>query len=67
VYCTLSVFLQILARRERAIVNIASIGGRIAVPHMLPYTASKFAVVGFSVGLNAELRTKGIRVENAYQ
>jgi short-subunit dehydrogenase len=67
VYCTLSVLPQILARREGAIVNIASIGGEIAVPHMLPYTASKLAVVGFSVGLNAELRTKGIRVENAYQ
>jgi short-subunit dehydrogenase len=29
---------------------------------MLPYTASKFAVVGFSEGLGAELRAKGIRV-----
>ena len=62
VYCSLSVLPQMLARREGAIVNIASIGGKVAVPHMLPYTASKFAVVGFSEGLNAELRTKGIRV-----
>jgi short-subunit dehydrogenase len=61
-YCALSVLPQMLARREGAIVNIASLGGKIAVPHMLPYTASKFAVVGFSEGLNAELRTKGIRV-----
>lgn len=45
-----------------AIVNIASIGGKISVPHMLPYTASKFALVGFSEGLHAELRYKGIRV-----
>ena len=45
-----------------AIVNIASIGGKIAVPHMLPYSAAKFAVVGFSEGLHAELRHKGIRV-----
>lgn len=28
------------------IVNIASIGGKQAVPHMLPYGASKFAMVG---------------------
>ena len=45
-----------------SIVNIASLGGKIAVPHMLPYSASKFALVGFSEGLHAELRHKGIRV-----
>jgi short-subunit dehydrogenase len=48
--------------RRASIVNIASIGGKIAVPHMLPYSASKFALVGFSEGLHAELRHKGIRV-----
>jgi NAD(P)-dependent dehydrogenase (short-subunit alcohol dehydrogenase family) len=48
--------------RCAAIVNIASIGGKFAVPHMLPYSASKFALVGFSEGLHAELRHKGIRV-----
>ncbi|HSY35359.1 MAG TPA: SDR family oxidoreductase [Acidobacteriaceae bacterium] len=45
-----------------SIVNIASLGGKIAVPHLLPYTAAKFALVGFSEGLHAELRHKGIRV-----
>jgi NAD(P)-dependent dehydrogenase (short-subunit alcohol dehydrogenase family) len=48
--------------RRASIVNIASIGGKIAVPHMLPYSAAKFALVGFSEGLHAELRSKGIRV-----
>jgi NAD(P)-dependent dehydrogenase (short-subunit alcohol dehydrogenase family) len=48
--------------RRAAIVNIASVGGKFAVPHMLPYSASKFALVGFSEGLHAELRHKGIRV-----
>src|SRR5215469_13964929 len=38
-----------------AIVNIASIGGKVAVPHLLPNVASKFALVGFSEGLHAEL------------
>lgn len=61
-HCILSVLPQMLERKSGAIVNIASIGGKIAVPHMLPYTASKFAVVGFSEGLSAELRPKGIRV-----
>ena len=48
--------------RRAAIVNIASIGGKVAVPHMLPYTASKFALVGFSEGLHAELRRHNILV-----
>jgi NAD(P)-dependent dehydrogenase (short-subunit alcohol dehydrogenase family) len=51
--------------RRAAIVNIASIGGKFAVPHMLPYSVSKFAMVGFSEGLHAELRHKGIRVTTA--
>ena len=48
--------------RRASIVNIASIGGKLAVPHMLPYSTAKFALVGFSEGLYAELRHKGIRV-----
>jgi len=62
VHCALSVLPQMLERRSGTIVNIASIGGKIAVPHMLPYTASKFAAVGFSEGLHAELRAKGVHV-----
>ena len=37
------------------IVTIASIGGKLAVPHLLPYSTAKFAAVGFSEGLRAEL------------
>jgi NAD(P)-dependent dehydrogenase (short-subunit alcohol dehydrogenase family) len=48
--------------RRAAIVNIASIGGKMAVPHMLPYTAAKFALVGFSEGLHAEMRSHDILV-----
>lgn len=44
------------------IVNVTSIGGRIPVPHLLPYTASKFALVGFSEALAAELAGTGVRV-----
>ncbi len=51
-----------LARGSGAIVNIASIGGKIPVPHMAPYVAAKFALTGFSETLHAELRSKGIRV-----
>ena len=44
------------------IVNISSIGGRIAVPHLAPYCASKFALVGLSDAVRAELEQHGIRV-----
>ena len=44
------------------IVNVASLGGKRAVPHMLPYTASKFALVGLSNGLRTELAKDGILV-----
>jgi NAD(P)-dependent dehydrogenase (short-subunit alcohol dehydrogenase family) len=46
----------------RGIVNISSIGGKVPVPHLLPYVASKFALTGFSEGLHSELRHKGVRV-----
>ena len=42
--------------------NITSIGGKVAVPHLLPYTCAKFAAVGFSEGLHAELRESGVKV-----
>ncbi len=51
--------------RRRAggrIVNISSIGGKIAVPHMAPYAASKFALVGLSDALRAELARDSIHV-----
>src|SRR5690348_10836503 len=40
---SLAVLPKMLERGVGRIVNICSIGGRIAVPHLLPYTASKFA------------------------
>lgn len=44
------------------IVNISSIGGLVAVPHMLPYSMSKFALTALSDGLRAELAKDGILV-----
>jgi short-subunit dehydrogenase len=60
--CTLAVLPQMLEGGAGHIVNITSIGGKVALPQMLPYTASKFAAVGFSEGMNAELRSKKIYV-----
>lgn len=44
------------------IVNIDSIGGRVSVPHLLPYSCAKFALRGFSEGLRAELKRENILV-----
>jgi NAD(P)-dependent dehydrogenase (short-subunit alcohol dehydrogenase family) len=44
------------------IVNISSIGGKIAVPHLIPYSASKFALTGLSEGLRSELMKDNIYV-----
>ena len=49
-------------RRFGRIVNISSIGGKIAVPHLAPYCASKFALTGLSDAVRAELDPYGIRV-----
>jgi NAD(P)-dependent dehydrogenase (short-subunit alcohol dehydrogenase family) len=51
-----------LQKSEGRIVNISSIGGRIAVPHLLPYCVGKFAVTALSDGLHAELAPRGISV-----
>jgi short-subunit dehydrogenase len=53
---------QFMSQGEGRIVNICSLGGKIAVPHMLPYSVSKFAMVGLSEGLGAELKKDNILV-----
>ncbi|SHK66515.1 SDR family NAD(P)-dependent oxidoreductase [Hymenobacter psychrotolerans] len=49
-------------RGEGRIVNIASVGGKVAVPHLAPYCASKFALVGLSESFRSELLEHGIQV-----
>ena len=60
VYTTLAALPYM--RRGARIANITSIGGKVSVPHLLPYSAAKFATVGFSEGLHAELAKDGINV-----
>jgi NAD(P)-dependent dehydrogenase (short-subunit alcohol dehydrogenase family) len=62
VYPTLALLPQFTERKAGRVVNITSIGGKVAVPHLLPYTCAKFAAVGFSEGLHAELRDSGVKV-----
>jgi short-subunit dehydrogenase len=49
-------------RHSGRIVNIVSIGGKVSVPHLVPYSASKFALYGLSAGLRVELASSGILV-----
>jgi len=55
--------LPYLKRQNSArIANIASFGGKVAVPHLAPYCVSKFALVGLSDVLRAELANEKIHV-----
>jgi short-subunit dehydrogenase len=62
VHTTLAVVPAMIERGRGHIVNITSIGGRVSMPHVLPYSSAKFATVGFSEGLHAELRRFGVHV-----
>jgi short-subunit dehydrogenase len=55
-----------LVRRQARVVNICSIGGKIAVPHLAVYCASKFAQGGLSAVLAEELRGRGVTVSTVY-
>ena len=60
-----TMFAAVPLMREQGggrIVNIASIGGRVAVPHMAPYSSSKFALVGLSDSMRNELYKDNIYV-----
>ena len=49
-------------RGEGRIINISSLGGKVAIPHLAAYSASKFALTGLSEGFRAELSQFGIYV-----
>lgn len=62
VHTTLAALPAMKQRGHGRIVNITSIGGKLSVPHLLAYSGAKFAAVGFSEGLHAEVRKHGIHV-----
>lgn len=64
-YPTLEVLPAMRERGGGRIVNITSIGGKLGIPHLVPYSASKFAALGFSQGLRAEAAEYGIAVTTA--
>src|SRR5690348_2837808 len=54
-YTMLAVLPEMRRRRSGRIVNISSVGGKISMPHLLPYCSSKFALTGLSQGMRAAL------------
>ncbi|HXU14591.1 MAG TPA: SDR family oxidoreductase [Terriglobales bacterium] len=53
-------------RKTGRIVNISSIGGKISVPHLLPYCTGKFALSGWSEGMRQELTRDNVYVTTVY-
>ncbi|HEX8509805.1 MAG TPA: SDR family oxidoreductase [Propionibacteriaceae bacterium] len=60
VHLALAVLPHLRRRRSGRIGTVTSIGGMVSVPHLLPYSTAKFAAVGFSQGLAAELAGTGV-------
>lgn len=65
-YTMQAVIPEMRDRGEGRIVNICSIGGKIAVPHLAPYCASKFALAGLSSAMGMELAKFGVPVTTVY-
>jgi len=61
-HAALAVLPAMQARGRGNLTFIASIGGKLAVPHLAPYSTAKFAVIGFAEALSAELAKDGVRV-----
>ncbi len=53
---------RMAAQREGTIVNVSSLMGKVAAPTMASYSATKFAIVGFTQALRGELAAHNIRV-----
>ena len=65
-YAMRAVLPEMRQRGEGRIANISSIGGKIAVPHLAPYCASKFALAGLSNAMRAELAKDNIYVTSVF-
>lgn len=61
-YAIYAVLPDMQQRQSGRIVNISSVGGKTASPHMVAYCASKFALVGLSEGMRTELAKDNIAV-----
>jgi short-subunit dehydrogenase len=61
-FASMAALPEMQRKKSGRIVNISSIGGRVSVPHLLPYSVGKYALTGFSEGLRAELLKDSVYV-----
>jgi NAD(P)-dependent dehydrogenase (short-subunit alcohol dehydrogenase family) len=61
-FASMAVLPSFQRQRRGRIINISSMGGKIGVPHLVPYCVGKFALTGFSEGLRSELLKDNIYV-----
>ncbi|ERI10140.1 SDR family oxidoreductase [Aneurinibacillus aneurinilyticus] len=64
VRCTRAVLPYMLKQKSGHIVNVASVAGKLATPKSSGYSASKFAVIGFTQSLRQELKGSGVSVSS---
>lgn len=62
IWCTQAVLPHMIRQKSGRIVNISSVAGKRALPHISAYCASKFAVQAFSDSLRMETAEHGIAV-----
>jgi NAD(P)-dependent dehydrogenase (short-subunit alcohol dehydrogenase family) len=64
VYCTSEFYSLLQESAPSHVINVTSVAGRIATPGFGSYTASKFALVGWTESLQPELAKQGIYVSS---
>ncbi|MFB5630862.1 MAG: SDR family oxidoreductase [Nitrosopumilaceae archaeon] len=62
IYCTKYFLPKMLEQKSGHIVNVASVAGSFGLPGIASYCASKFAMLGFSEGLQHELKDTGVKI-----
>ena len=53
---------RMVAQRDGVIVNVSSLMGKLAAPTMATYSATKFAILGFTQALRGELAAHNVKV-----
>ena len=62
IWCTQAVLPHMIRQKSGRIVNVSSVAGKRALPHISAYSASKFAVQAFSDSLRMEVAEHGITI-----